>query len=328
MSTTASSGTPVSPGGLGRLRAVGRPKLTTTLIVAAAVIALVGALTTDGFATTANFKAILASVGSVGIVAVGMSLIIIGGNLFSLALAPTLAVTGIVLCSTLDDGWIVALALAFGFAVVAGAGQGLFAGLFEVNPVILTLAASSLLLGLGVLISDEFVQTPAGTSFGVLDDTVIGVPFTVYVMVALAIAVECILQFTRFGRQVYLIGANRRAAHAAGLPVARITLFVFIGASVCAAIGGILLSAVNKGGGTQLEGTLTYDALAAVLVGGTPLTGGEGSISRTIVGTVIVAVITNVLLLRGFDEGVRTLATGVLLLVVILGVQLRLAKAR
>lgn len=280
--------------------------------VAVALIVLLA--TTEAFFTVDNARAILASVGIIGIIAVGMTIVILGGNLFSLALAPTLACAGMLFIVTFPNGWALAILVALAFGVGTGWIQGLAVGAGRANPIIVTIATAGLLEAASRAFKQGRVQADPKTSFGVLTDTVWGLPVTVYVLIGLVICVECALRRTRRGRELLLVGTSRPAARAAGLPVARITVGAFGVAGACAAIGGILLSALNAGAGPQLQGTLTFDAFAATLVGGTALAGGRGSALRTLGGTLVVAVIANALLLRGYDTGVQQLVLGVLVL--------------
>jgi ribose/xylose/arabinose/galactoside ABC-type transport system permease subunit len=120
------------------------------------------------------------------------------------------------------------------------------------------------------------------------------------------------------GRRVILIGENRGAARAAGMRIPRITAIAFAIAGASFALGGAFLGAFNKGASSQLEGTTTFDVIAAVLVGGTLISGGRGSAFRTLAGAIIIATISDLLLLRGFDTGAQILLKGVLVVLVVL----------
>lgn len=297
------------------------------VLVAGIVIYFV--VSTSGFLTGDNVKAILASISTIGIVAIGMTVIILGGNMFSLALAATMAVAAMTFLALLDAGWIVALAAALAVGVFSGAIQGWFVGAGRANPVIVTIAAGSLLEGLGLWLSNgETVEAPVGHSYEAFAAVILGIPVSVFVMIALGIVVHLIMRRTAFGRELYLVGENRPAARAAGLPVVRVTTWAFVLGGTCAAIAGILLGAQNGNATMQLQGTVTYDAFAAVLVGGTAMAGGSGSVVRSIAGALVIAIIVNLLLLRDYRVGVQILARGILVLAVIAFVARREMKAR
>jgi ribose/xylose/arabinose/galactoside ABC-type transport system permease subunit len=127
---------------------------------------------------------------------------------------------------------------------------------------------------------------------------------------------------------MYLIGENRDAASAAGLPVGRVTVVAWAFFGACIALTGIFLAAFNTSATVALGGTLTLDAIAAVLVGGTAIQGGKGSAARTLVGAVLISVISDVLLLRGFSTGLQILVKGLLVLIVVVAVHLRANRGR
>jgi ribose/xylose/arabinose/galactoside ABC-type transport system permease subunit len=127
---------------------------------------------------------------------------------------------------------------------------------------------------------------------------------------------------------MYLIGENRAAARAAGLPVGRVTVIAWTGFGACIALTGVFLASFNTSATVTLGGTLTLDAIAAVLVGGTAITGGRGSALRTLAGAVLISVISDVLLLRGFSTGVQILVKGILVLAVVVTVHVRTTRSR
>jgi ribose/xylose/arabinose/galactoside ABC-type transport system permease subunit len=303
-----------------------RPDLI--LAVAAIVVVLVGALTTGGFTTSANFKAILASVGILWIVAVGMTCITISGNLFSLSLGVTVTVASMTFLAWLGLGVVPAILLTIAFAGLMCALQGLLIGGLGANPIVVTIAASSLQLGGAEKFTSGATVYPHGKGFEWLAHTVAGFPVSIFVLVALVILLDLWLRLSRLGREIYLVGENRNAARAAALRVTRTTVVAFAIAGACAGIGGILLGAANKNAVLISGGDLyTFNAIAVVLVGGVAVTGGRGSVARTVLGALFVAAISDMLLLRGYSTGIQTLVTGLFVLLAIVGVQLRRLQA-
>jgi ribose/xylose/arabinose/galactoside ABC-type transport system permease subunit len=146
----------------------------------------------------------------------------------------------------------------------------------------------------------------------------------VFVFVAVVAALEVWLRHSRLGHETSLVGENRAAARAAALRVTRVTVVAFAIAGACAGIGGILIGA-SEGNATLLSGgdRYTYDAIAAVLVGGTLVTGGRGSAARTALGALFIATLSDMLLLRGYSAGAQVAVTGVVVLIVIVATQLR-----
>jgi ribose/xylose/arabinose/galactoside ABC-type transport system permease subunit len=150
----------------------------------------------------------------------------------------------------------------------------------------------------------------------------------VYVLLALTVLAQWILRSTAAGRQMYLVGDNRAAARAAGLPVGRVTVVAWAFFGACIALTGVFLAAFNTSANAQLGGTLSLDAIAAVLVGGTAIGGGKGSALRTLGGAVLISVISDLLLLRGFSTGIQLLVKGILVLLVVIAVHVRSARGQ
>ena len=292
--------------------------LFTGLAALGLVVLVVLALTTDRFLTVENIKAILSSASIVGIMALGLTFITLIGSLVSLAIAATAVMGAMVFLAELHLGLVPALAISMAAGAAVTALQGLIVGAWGANPVILTIGAGFLLSGITTKASGGVIVQPTGGGWSTLNSTPLGVPLGVYVMVALALILQFVLKRTVLGRRVTLIGENREAARAAGMRIPRITAIAFAIAGASFALGGAFLGAFNKGASAQLEGTATFDVIAAVLVGGTLISGGRGSALRTLAGAIVIATISDLLLLRGFNTGAQILLKGVLVVVVVL----------
>jgi len=303
-----------------RLPDIGR---TLTVIGVLALIFLM--LSTKGFLGASNLRATIASMAFVGIVAVGMTPITLSGRLFSLTLGTTVAMSAVLFVGTLKFGLLAALVITAALGLVAGLIQGWLVGYLGANPIIVTIAAGSLEGGLASWFTKDATMYPPAdqTRWQVLSDTPLGLPLSVYALVGLVVVLTFLLSRTSWGRHIYLIGDNRDAAYAAGLPVGWVLTGAFAVASVSAAMAGVFLAAFSGNATTQLGGTLSFDAIAAVLVGGTAIAGGRGSALQTFLGAAAIAIISNVLLLRAYEQGVRMTATGLVVVVVVVLVHLR-----
>jgi len=310
------------------IRRRGGPRSRAELALDAVVVlvllaAIVLALTTHRFVTIANAKAILTSASLVGIAALGLTLITIGGSAVSLAVSPSVAAVGMIFLSAQSYGLVPALVLAVVCGTLITGVQGAIVGFAAANPVVLTIAASFAITGLATGISGGSTVSPTGGGYDHLNATPGGVALSVYVLIGLALVVEWTLRRTGFGRSLYLIGENRRAARAAGLPVGRTTAVAWLGAGALFAVTAAFTAAFNTSANVNLGGTLTFDAIAAVLAGGTPIAGGRGSALRTLAGAVLIAAASDILLLRGYSTGVQIMVKGLIVLVVVLLVHLR-----
>jgi simple sugar transport system permease protein/ribose transport system permease protein len=297
-------------------------------ILALAVLAaiVVVAVTTERFLTWDNAKAILNSASLVGIMALGLTFVTLVGSMVSLAVSPTAVIAAMAFLATLDVGIVPALVVAIAVGAAVTALQGALVGAWNANPVILTIGAAFLINGFADKANGGQIVRPAGGGYASLNAVPLGIPVAVYVMIAVALVLQLVLTRTVLGRQILLVGDNREAARAAGVPITRVVTVAFALAGAALGLGGAFLGAFNMGASTFLEGTLTFDVIAAVLVGGTSIAGGYGSPLRTMAGALAVAAITDLLLLRGLGTGPQIAVKGVLVAAVVIATQVRLNR--
>jgi simple sugar transport system permease protein/ribose transport system permease protein len=294
----------------------------------ALLLLLAVALTTNRFLSLDNARAILSSTAFVGITAVGATLVMIGGSAVSLATSQTATVAAMLFLSTQGLGLPTAILVALVSGVVLTALPGAAIGFWHANPIVLTIAAGFAITGAATWFSGGTPVYPTAKGFDVLNATPASLPLAVYVLLATTVVAQWFLRRTTVGRQLYLIGENRAAAAAAGLPVGRVTVIAWAIFGACVAMTGIFLAAFTTSATVTLGGTLTLDAIAAVLVGGTAIAGGRGSAVRTLGGAVLISVISDVLLLRGFSTGVQILVKGILVLAVVVAVHVRSTRGQ
>jgi len=292
------------------------------------VFLAVAAATTSGFLTAGNLKSVLLSSAFVGIIAVGMTPITIGGNLFSLSLGITAAVCAMAFTYFLRLGFGEAVVLALAIGGLACGLQGWLVGALGANPIIVTIAAGLLQAAVATWISGgTSVLAPKGASFHFLTSSPLGFAFPIYAFIAATVAVEIVLRRTRFGSELYLVGDSKPAARAAALNITHIATGAFTISGVCAAGAGILLASTYNTATLNLQGTYSYDAIAAVLVGGNAVAGGRGSAIQSLLGALVIAAATSVALLRGYSTGVQILIRGLILLGVVVLVHIATARS-
>jgi ribose/xylose/arabinose/galactoside ABC-type transport system permease subunit len=297
--------------------------------IAVVVVAVVvtGVLTTRFF-SLANARAILASTAWVGITAIGATLVMIAGSAVSLAVAQTATVVAMIFLSAQQLGLAAAIVLALACGVGITALQGAIVGFWTANPVVLTIAAGFAIGSVATWISGGTTVYPKVTAFNGLNATPLGLPLAVYVLLGVTAVAQWVLRRTTVGRQLYLVGENPAAARAAGLPVGRVTVIAWAFFGACIALTGVFLAAFNTSANASLGGTLSLDAIAAVLAGGTAIGGGKGSALQTLGGAVLISAISDLLLLRGFSTGVQLLVKGLLVLFVVIAVHVRSTRGR
>lgn len=299
--------------------------LIATLAVLIALYVAAG-LRYENFFTLRVFLDFLRSYAFLGIVAVGMTFVIITGGI-DLSVGAVVGCTTICTAVMVERGNVHPL-LAF-VAMLAGgtalgAAQGWLIQRFGLQPFLVTLAGLFFCRGLGLWISTESVQA-AHPFFRTL--TGLRIPIgernsLAFIAIVLLVTIACaafVLRHTRFGRTVYAIGGDEQSAHLMGLPVARTKVGVYAFSGFCAALGGVVF-VVHTSAGNAINGTgMELDAIAAVVIGGTLLTGGYGSVLGSFLGLLIFAVIQTAII---FDGGLSSwwikIVTGALLLAFIL----------
>jgi simple sugar transport system permease protein/ribose transport system permease protein len=293
------------------------------IIVGSAVLALllIGWVTTPRFVTVDNALIIVRSASIIGIVAVALTFVTISGNFFSLSLGETASFSAIAFSFMIAEGWgvPVALVLTLVLALAFGAVQGAVVAA-GANPIITTLGAGAALFGLAAVLTDnKTMRTGSNVADWVGRGRPFGIPNQTWAFVILTIVAALVLTKTPFGRRLALVGSNAAAATATGLRRGTIAIAAFAIASLGAGLAGMFTAAQVGQGTTDQFPELTINAIAAVLVGGTVISGGEGSMLRTALGAVFIAGLDNLLVIRGYSFGVRVTVTG---LAVLAGVSL------
>ncbi|WP_100812489.1 ABC transporter permease [Microbacterium sp. BR1] len=292
------------------------PLIVVVVIVAGLVIGASSLV--PGFATIANARAILSSMTLIGIVAVGMSFVTLSGNIISTSLGTTVVISSMVFLSALTYGVPGGIVVTLIVATVVCAMQGAIIGAFGANPIVVTIAFGILQLGVAQwLTGQSTVYPPSGVDFDFLTATPLGLPVATFVLVVLVVAAELWSRRTRLGRELVLVGANRRAARAGGLRVTVVATTAFAWAGACAGIAGVFLGAAQRNATLLTSETFTWDAIAAVLLGGMAIAGGAGAIYRSVAGALVIAVISNILLLAALSTGVQLLVRGIVVFLAI-----------
>ncbi|GAB2817025.1 ABC transporter permease [Actinocorallia aurea] len=316
--TLAAPKAPAAP--LAGLRA-GRRHLG--LLAALALLALVGLLTRpDSFATSSNLVSILALAATIGVITVGMTFVIIGGGIdLSVGAVMALASVWATTLATQSYGpWVMALC-----AVLVGTGAGAVSGLLisygRMVPFIATLAMMVAASGLAQRLSDRRTQLvkPENDAIVALStERILGLPILVYVFAAVVAAGWVLLNRTTFGRRTFAVGGNPEAARLAGIDVRRHTLALYALSGFCCGVAAILIMARTTTGSSTHGNLYELDAIAAVIIGGTLLTGGRGTIIGSILGLLIFTVITNLFILNGLNTSDQLIAKGLIIVVAVL----------
>ena len=284
------------------------------------IVLLAVIFATPGFLAKPSILSFLTTVSFIGCVAIGMTLITISGNIMSFALGATVGVTAMVFI--LASNW-----LGFGFGLVVGllfgslltGLQGLMIGWVRANPIIVSIAALALIYGLTQAFAEKgTIYADPGIFPASVKGKVGGVPIEFIMFVLSALIAQFILSFTRFGRNLFMVGSSFRAAEAVGVNTWRTITGAYLWAGFFTSLAGIMLAVRYDAANMDYGVAYDYDAIAAVLVGGTAIGGGHGSAVRTFAGAMVIAAVQVMLLLRGLRQEWQYLAAGLIVLAVII----------
>jgi galactofuranose transport system permease protein len=250
---------------------------------------------TDHFVSAENFRTQAVQVAPVLIVALGMALAI-GTEGVDLSVGSVMALSTSLLSLYLGYGPWAAVLVAVVGGIVIGLANGTLVAHLGVQPIVATLALMVAARGLALVLLPQLkdVRDPGMSALGSGD--VLGVPYLVLIAVGLALSVAFVVRRTTFGRQLLAIGDSRPAARLAGLPVRRVLLVVYACSGALAAVAGVLATArLTASDPTSLGTLMELSAITAVVVGGTPLSGGRVRIGGTVAGAVLIQLLTTTL---------------------------------
>jgi ribose transport system permease protein len=309
------------------------PKFVSTLefrmLGLAVVLAVILSFISPHFFTERNMFNILDQSVVLGIVAVGMTLVILTGGI-DLSVGSVAGLTGIVLALLLKELPIpVAIMLAVGCGALIGLFSGILIAVFGLAPFVVTLGVMAMGRSLAYIVSGQ--RSISGLPMGLQDivyTTVLGIPTNVIFLIALYIATWAWLTYSKGGRTIYAVGSNIEAARAAGLNTLFYSIFPYVACGALAATAMTFslaqIMSADPIGGNQLE----LDAIAAVVIGGASLYGGRGSIFGTLMGVLIMVMIRNGLNLLGVSPFWQGTAIGAIIILALLAERLITWKSR
>ena len=281
------------------------------------VLCVATALLTDRFLSPLNLTNILVQSSIMAVIALGMTFVIVGGG-FDLSVGSTAALAGCVAAMAMVKAGLVVGVLA---GVAAGALVGLANGLviawFGVNPFITTLGTMVLVRGLvflitgGAPVGDEGLPS-AFVAFG--SGRLLGVHYLVWVPALLLVVLSWILHMTPFGRRVFATGGGREAAYLSGIAVNRVIASTYVWCGALAGVAGVMLAARLQSGQPTAGEFYELTAIAAVVLGGAALQGGEGTLYKSVIGVFIMVVLGNSLNLLNVDSYWQRVAVGAVII--------------
>jgi ribose/xylose/arabinose/galactoside ABC-type transport system permease subunit len=284
------------------------------------------------FLSVPNLINIALSIAITGILAVGMTAVILTGGI-DLSVGSVAALAGIVAATVAGSGAPAAVTLAALAALAVGLAVGVFNGVmvarFRVPPFVVTLAMLTICRGLAFVITDGRSISDLPASFGLFGREVfLRVPVPVWLMLFVFAAGWFVLKRMTFGRYVYAVGGNREAAFLAGVNIKGVTMLVYVLNGLLVGLAGLVLASRLGAGVPNAGNQYELDVIAAVVVGGTSLNGGRGSVIATLWGAVFIGVLNNGLNLAGVDPYMQRIALGAVILLAVLADQLNKTRGQ
>lgn len=299
----------------GRGAIVSRIAVEFGIVWVLVVLAAVSAILYPGFLDIGNLRNILSQNAPIGIVAAGMTFVMIAGG-FDLSVGAIVAFVAVIYAKFAGT---MPLAPAAALALVAGTGIGVLNGLvvtrLRVNPFVATLGSGSIVGGAAFLLSRSESITVERASFMALgNDAWLGVPISIWLLVLVMAGAGLVLQRTAFGTSVYAVGGNDEASRLAGIPVGRVRVTTYAISGGLAALAGLVLVSRLATAQADMGSTVALDAIAIVVIGGTSLLGGEGAIWRTAVGLLVLAVLNNLFNSLALDTNWQAVIKGTIVI--------------
>ncbi|MGP4111002.1 ABC transporter permease [Streptomyces sp. 4N509B] len=302
------------------------------LVLALLILCVVGAATAgDRFVDQDNVLTILRLASVIGVVSIGMTFVVIGGGIdlsvgSIVALASVWATTVATQDMAEDYHWGVMVFTGLMVGTICGLLNGVLIAYGPMAPFIMTLAMMAGARGLAEIISDQRNQLVRSDDFKeAFNGDVLGVPTLVWIFAVVSAAGWVLLNRTTFGRRTIAVGGNANAARLAGIAVKRHTVMLYALLGLACGLAAVMLTARTTTGASTHGGLYELDSIAAVVIGGTLLSGGRGTIVGTVLGVLIFTTLTNVFTLNNLDTSTQAVAKGLIIIAAVL-LQQRVAR--
>ncbi len=292
-------------------------ELTLLALIALIIVAMTFA--SPHFLSVANFRAISIGMTPNAIIVIGMAILLASGG-FDLSVGSVMALSSTVVALLLLAGWSIPMAVAAALLVGACTGLvngGLVTG-FGINPLVATLGTMSIARGIALVMTEGFSVSSLPAEFGAVGKaSLAGLPVLFWLTITMVIAFDLAVRHSAFFRQVYFIGANERAAALSGIAVSRVRIVAYVITGILAALAGVLLASRLMSGTPTAGSGLELQVLAAAVIGGASLKGGEGTILGAFLGVVFVALINNAMTMLAVSVYWQMIIIGAVLVIAV-----------
>jgi len=319
----------VPPPAAALIAAVRRRRKDTVLPLLIVAIALIAGFIEPRFWSVDNLVNLARQMVPLLIISVGQAFALISGGL-DLALAAVMSLSGVAGTLAMKHSGIAAgISLMMAIGIVAGLLSGAIIAYFRTTPLVVTLGMLSVAQAGALILSNgtPIYDVPAEYSQFVGFDSFLGVPWSVWIAAATALAGWFLLRHTIFGRYVYAIGSNESAAMKSGVDVRLYKMLVYAVSGLCAAVAAVVLTAWVGSAQPIAAPDITLQSLAAVILGGVALTGGRGSMLQVIYGVTLLSMLSNVMNMIGVSAYYQTLVIGIVIILAVVLDRLRLNES-
>ncbi len=305
---------------------------TFWVFLAAALACIALTITTDTFATERNIFNVTRNFAFVGIIALGMTAVIITGGI-DLSVGAVVVLSAMITGMTMSAGMSIWLAvpLALGASLLVGLFNGIMIAYVGMPPFVVTLGTLSVTRSLAMVLSNNKMVYQFGPDHDVLlalgGGSTLGVPHPVYVLAVLGVLTGLAFRWSRWGRHIFAVGGNEHAATLTGIPVKRVKIIVYMFAALTAGITGVLEVGWLGGVTTNLGQSMELNVIAAAVIGGANLAGGAGTATGAIVGAALIEVIRNSLILLGISTFWQGTFVGSFIIIAVLFDRLRASRS-
>ena len=288
-------------------------------MVSLLLLCLISCLLSSSFLTLRNMMTIFRQASILLMLSLGLTAVVLTGNI-DLSVGGCAALTGCFCARMLVSGlpvWLTMI-LCLGIGVLIGFLNGIMVGVIGLPSFVATYGMNMLAAGLATIVMNGGIIYDLPPNFTKLGIGFLGpVPVPVIITGLTAVLLGFVLRKTVFGRNVYLIGYNRRAADYSGISSLRVLLFAYILCGITGALGGILITARLNAAEAGMSEAYGLQIVAAVVVGGTSLLGGEGGVAGTVIGAVILTMIVNIMNIMGVDSNWQNFVLGIVILLMV-----------
>ena len=317
---------------------------TFFLVLAGIAILIIGAIVTDSFVDAFNLSRLMRQMGIMGLMAVGMTYVIIGGNGgIDLSIGSTFGIAAMISISMqytevqntggapypgVEAPVILILLTCAAAGVIMGLINGLGVAQLKLSPFIMTLAMLNIGRGIVLVYSNGFQFVGVREDFKNVASGFIGdiLPYTIIIFAAVVVVSYFVLHRSAYGRKLFAVGANINAASISGGKTKKLEISTYIISGVCAAVAGMLFTSFTMSADPYAGNGYELDAISAVLIGGTPMAGGQGTVIGTVMGLLFITLIKNLLTQLNINSYIQQVITALLIMVVVLIQQRQLAN--